>query len=1055
MADKVPLKDLFNFEDFYCLEGLVKLDQVFLAFIREREEEIYHALLHFRKLEEPLENKALSSFLLTLSPLIEQFIIEVFSIEKDFSYFRSNHKHHSIYAEWRKKFIRKYVINRYTLKECQSFNPLLLESYLGDISNEKTFAHKVLFWLQHKQKFTDQINAAIHYSAWAIYTQEGQEKHQTSVLFKAPHKLDFMNLVPLNRTNNLLEQISPPLKQREGFDLLEPLPSQARVLCEAHYCLQCHSQGKDSCAKGLFKEEKKTFAVSPLGVELTGCPLQQKISEMNFLYTEGKIIAALAVITLDNPMVAATGYRICNDCSKACIFQKQEPVDIPAIESRILKEVLELPWGFEIYSLLTRWNPLNLQRPYPRPPSGYNILVVGQGPAGFTLAHYLLNDGHRVVAIDGLTIHPLDQTLLTKPIRWVKDITLPLEKRPIGGFGGVMEYGITHRWDKNYLHLIRLLLERRQGFTLKGGIRFGSQVTSDSALKNGFDHIALCMGAGQPKTLPLKNATAPGIYMASDFLMGLHLQGFYKKDSIASFDIKPPIIVIGGGLTAVDAATEIKAYYPRFIEKLVHHFQILSPSAQEKFKNSPEGKELFEQIKNDPSAEVTLVYRKDLQQSPAYRLNHKELKSVLEQGVKILENVNPIEVKIDKSGHVKGLKVSHKGKEKILPARTLILAIGTAPYMYEEEELFNKEEKISILGDLDPVFSGSVVKAMASAKKGAIRITRLLSQNRPQARNIAKFIRDLEASVVNIRPLASSITEVTIKAPAAARSFKPGQFFRLQNLSSHLPNTRDSSFLIEPLALTGSWVNPKKGLLSFTIFEEGASSSLCRAFQKGEKISLMGPTGRATEISHHENVLLIGHGLGNAVLLPIGQSLREHQNQVFCIAGYPSHDALFYRKRIETIAEQVIWCWETTPSITSRRAQDLSFQGSVVQALIYFSEKNKINLKSINRIIVIGDVSTLSAIHEAFQTVLKPYLSSTVKSICNVNSLMQCMMKGVCGRCIQRVVDPLTKQEEIVFSCISQEQLITQVDFNCLSKRLKHNRISEKLMSLYVKEILK
>ena len=57
-------------------------------------------------------------------------------------------------------------------------------------------------------------------------------------------------------------------------------------------------------------------------------------------------------------MAAATGHRICNDCMKSCIFQKQEPVDIPQVETRTLKDVLELPWGFEIYSLLTRWNPL-------------------------------------------------------------------------------------------------------------------------------------------------------------------------------------------------------------------------------------------------------------------------------------------------------------------------------------------------------------------------------------------------------------------------------------------------------------------------------------------------------------------------------------------------------------------------------------------------------------------------------------------------------------------------------------------------------------------------
>ena len=46
------------------------------------------------------------------------------------------------------------------------------------------------------------------------------------------------------------------------------------------------------------------------------------------------------MICVDNPLVAATGHRICNDCMKSCIYQKQEPVDIPQIETRILKDVL-------------------------------------------------------------------------------------------------------------------------------------------------------------------------------------------------------------------------------------------------------------------------------------------------------------------------------------------------------------------------------------------------------------------------------------------------------------------------------------------------------------------------------------------------------------------------------------------------------------------------------------------------------------------------------------------------------------------------------------------
>ena len=55
---------------------------------------------------------------------------------------------------------------------------------------------------------------------------------------------------------------------------------------------------------------------------------------------------------MDNPFAAGTGHRICNDCMKSCIYQKQTPVNIPQIETSILSDVLLLPYGFEIYSLL-------------------------------------------------------------------------------------------------------------------------------------------------------------------------------------------------------------------------------------------------------------------------------------------------------------------------------------------------------------------------------------------------------------------------------------------------------------------------------------------------------------------------------------------------------------------------------------------------------------------------------------------------------------------------------------------------------------------------------
>ena len=145
----------------------------------------------------------------------------------------------------------------------------------------------------------------------------------------------------------------------------------------------------------------------------------------------------------------------------------------------------------------------------------------------------------------------------------------------MAGFGGVAEYGITVRWDKNFLKLIRLLLERRAEFAMFGGVRFGGTLTIDSAFALGFDHIALCAGAGRPTIVPMKNGLAAGVRQASDFLMALQLTGAAKTDSLANLQVRLPVVVIGGGLTAIDTATEALAYYPLQVEKFLTRYETL------------------------------------------------------------------------------------------------------------------------------------------------------------------------------------------------------------------------------------------------------------------------------------------------------------------------------------------------------------------------------------------------------------------------------------------------------------------------------------------------
>ena len=507
-------------------------------------------------------------------------------------------------------------------------------------------------------------------------------------------------------------------RARDGFALTDAGTDLAGALDQANYCIWCHNQGKDSCSTGL-KEKDGGFRKTVFGVTLAGCPLDEKISELNLVKSRGYSLGALAIVAVDNPVCAATGHRICNDCMKACIYQRQDPVDIPQVETRTLKDVLELPWGFEIYSLLTRWNPLNLRRPLPKPASGYKVLVVGLGPAGFTLAHHLMNDGHFVAAIDGLKIEPLapevsgvlatGERVPFAPIRDVASLNEGLGERTMAGFGGVAEYGITVRWDKNFLKIVRLLLERRSQFSMYGGVRFGGTVTIDNAFAMGFDHIAMCAGAGRPTVIPMANGLALGVRQASDFLMALQLTGAAKTESIANLTVRLPVVVIGGGLTAIDTATEALAYYPLQVEKFLTRYETLAAergAAAVRAGWTPAEQEVADEflahakaIRAERAAAeregraprlaqlidgwggVTIAYRRRLIDAPSYTLNHEEVAKAMEEGIRFAEGLTPVAVEVDPDEHAVALRLARAEPEGevVLPARTILVAAGTQP----------------------------------------------------------------------------------------------------------------------------------------------------------------------------------------------------------------------------------------------------------------------------------------------------------------------------------------------------------------------------------------
>ena len=1112
---------------------------------------------------------ALSSLLTRMAPHVSMFLERLFDVGGAASAMRAATRDQDEVFRFKVDFVRRRALG--LLKaghvDRSPADDRIVDGLTGagsDVELEVARAGCLLLDREKTDKaaVADDIEALKRWCAARVH----DPAYRNWVVFRFPENIDPWNLVQVQRPRtDLPEQMFGPdgrLRRRDGFKLTDARWNNRENLSEIHYCVLCHERDKDSCSKG-YKEPAKgsvaaesvpKIAVNALGIELNGCPLDEKISEMHLLRKQGDAIGALALIAIDNPLLPGTGHRICNDCMKGCIYQKQEPVNIPQIETGVLTDVLKMPWGVEIYGLLTRWNPLNVRRPYALPYNGRNVLVVGLGPAGYTLSHYLVNEGFGVVGVDGLKIEPLPEELVgtdtssPRPIRDWSEIYQQLDDRVLEGFGGVSEYGITVRWDKNFLTLLHLTLARRRLLRMYGGVRFGGTMPIDDAWRHGFDHVAIAAGAGRPTIIDMKNNLIRGIRKASDFLMALQLTGAFKREALPNLQVRLPAVVIGGGLTAIDTATELMAYYPLQVEKsLRQHEALVAALGEAPVRARYDAEELAlldeycahgREIREERArAErdgvlpdfiplvrkwggVTIAYRKRMVDSPAYRLNHEEIIKALEEGIAFSENLNPLEAVADDLGAVKAMVFAREGQATAgeptvtLPARSVLVAAGTSPNVTYEKEApntFRLDSKkkffqphrvdrgadgraklvpdasgfftsyesngrfVSYYGDNHPRFAGNVVKAMASAKDGYPKVVELFADDLVRVDPSSQAQRDGDwlalgrrmdeeflAYVEDVVRLTPTIVEVIVRAPAAARHFEPGQFYRLQNFETLAPRVdvdgRPTPLLMEGIALTGAWVDKERGLLSMIALELGTSSRLVAYLRKGEQVVVMGPTGAPTEIPRDQNVLLLGGGLGNAVLFSIAKAMRDNGNRVIYFAGYKKGEDLFKREEIEAATDQVIWSTDTGSDIAPGRPQDAHFRGNIVQAMLAYNAgelgEQLVPLNGVDRLIAIGSDRMMAAVKAARHGALAPFLKKEHVGIGSINSPMQCMMKEVCAQCLQKHVDPLTGKETIIFSCFNQDQELDKVDFPNLAARLRQNTVQEKLSSLWFDHIV-
>ncbi|MCZ7675239.1 MAG: NAD(P)-dependent oxidoreductase [Roseovarius sp.] len=163
--------------------------------------------------------------------------------------------------------------------------------------------------------------------------------------------------------------------------------------------------------------------------------------------------------------------------------------------------------------------------PYTRAaPTGRRVAVVGAGPAGLACAHRLAMHGHDVTVFDG------------------RDRA-----------GGLNEYGIAaYKTVEGFARAEVDWLLQIGGIEIRTGQRLGENLSLDT-LRRDYDAVFLGVGLDGVNALGLAGEDADGIENAVDFIAELR-----QSDDLAALPIGRDVVVIGGGMTAIDAAVQAR-----------------------------------------------------------------------------------------------------------------------------------------------------------------------------------------------------------------------------------------------------------------------------------------------------------------------------------------------------------------------------------------------------------------------------------------------------------------------------------------------------------------
>ncbi len=403
---------------------------------------------------------------------------------------------------------------------------------------------------------------------------------------------------------------------------------------------------------------------------MKSCPTSIDVPKFIRQITTENVKGSAHTILLSNVFGAGCG-KVCpveKLCEGACVYnlQDEEPIAIAKLQRYSTEKAMEKKW-----KLFTRKESM-----------GKKVAIIGAGPAGLSCAHMLSREG--------------------------VDVTV-FEKEKKGG--GLMTYGIaaykvTPQFCEDEVDYILSI----GGIEIEYEQELGKNIQLEDLQKD-FDAVYLGFGVGLARQLDIPGEDAEGVVDAIKYIYQI------RSNDFSDIPVGNKVVVIGMGMTAIDAATQAKRL---------------------------------------GAAEVTMLYRRTQEEMPC---TETELNIAKLDGCNIIWLAAPKEI-LAYAGKVTGIKASviqlgepdesgrhspiDTGEEIILEADMVIKAAGQMPFydLVKENNLLNKNGKVSVadkaLTNLVGIFAGGdcvnggkeVVDAVQAGKDGAVEILKYLVQKK-------------------------------------------------------------------------------------------------------------------------------------------------------------------------------------------------------------------------------------------------------------------------------------------------------------------------------------